>query len=126
MASQIVATRDETWRRRKCERLACERNHSWISVAPAAAAVVPSSVLSAALGEIGISTSESGTVIQATMPATADTFAASTCRGTSGAVSISSLASSPEMVSHARPPASWPTAMTTTGTTTNRTDRSSP
>ena len=45
----------------------------------------------------------------------------STARGEIGAVTTRSCASSPEMASQERPPASWPAAMTSTGTTTTST-----
>ena len=40
-ASAKVATRDDVWRRRKCDRFACLRNQSWIIVAAAAAIKIP-------------------------------------------------------------------------------------
>jgi hypothetical protein len=50
------------------------------------------------------------------MPRTASTFARRMARAAIGAAAMRSGASSPEIVSQARPPASCPAAMTSTGT----------
>ena len=52
-------------------------------------------------------------------PSTASIFARTICRGVSGAVAMRSGASSPEMASQARPPASCPAAITRTGTSSD-------
>ena len=61
-----------------------------------------------------------GANTSATLPVTASILARTIqCDGT-GAVATRSGASSPEMASQASPPASWPAAITSTGTSSTR------
>ena len=64
-------------------------------------------------------TATNGAKIIAMAPSTASIFARRMKRDGTGAVATSSGASSPEIASHANPPASCPAAMTSTGTRTS-------
>src|SRR6267154_3055289 len=114
-ASANVASRDDVWRRRNWLRRACTRNQSWIAVAQAAAMMMPEAVTAAWNGEAKISTTINGAKIAPIAINTTSILARVTREGGSGAVATRSAASSPDMVSHARPPASWPAAITITG-----------
>src|ERR1700733_3604915 len=114
-ASAQVASRDEVWRRRNWLRLACTRNQSWIAVADAAAMITPAAVTAACCGEANISAMISGANSTLMAISTTSILARITREGGSGAVATRSAASSPEIVSQARPPASWPAAITITG-----------
>src|SRR5438034_1757808 len=114
-ASAKVASRDEVWRRRNWLRLACTRNQSWIAVADAAAMMTPVAVTAACHGEANVSAAISGAKMTPIVISTTSILARVTRDGGNGAVATRSAASSPEIVSHARPPASWPAAITMTG-----------
>src|SRR5258705_2815039 len=114
-ASANVASRDDVWRRRNWLRRACTRNHNCIAVAEAAAMMTPEAVTAAWNGEAKISATISGAKIAPIAINTTSILARVTREGGSGAVATRSAASSPDMVSHARPPASWPAAITITG-----------
>ena len=120
-ASAKVAMRDDVWRRRKWLRLACVRNQNWIAVADAAAMATKQAVTSASSGEMIASASTNGTNTSATAESTASILARTIQPGRAGEVATRSGASSPEIASHASPPASWPPAITSSGTST--TDR---
>ena len=66
-------------------------------------------------GEANASASTSGAKMTPIAISTTSILARVTREGGSGAVATRSAASSPEIVSHARPPASWPAAITITG-----------
>src|SRR4051794_27411131 len=114
-ASAKVATRDEVWRRRNWLRLACTRNQSWIAVADTVATMTPDVVTAACSGEAKASAATSGAKMTAIAISTTSILALITREGGIGAVAIRSAAASPEIVSQARPPASWPAAITITG-----------
>src|SRR5438874_3691565 len=114
-ASANVASRDEVWRRRNWLRRACTRNHSWIAVAEAAATMTPSAVTTACGSKANSSANISGANIRPIAISTTSILVRIMRDGDSGALVTRSAASSPEIVSHARPPASWPAAITTTG-----------
>src|SRR5580704_2546327 len=114
-ASVNVATREETWRRRNWLRLAWLRNQSWIAVAAVVAMTMPPLATSACQGESTARTATSGANTKAMTPSTASTLARRIKLAGTGAVATRSGASSPEIASQARPPASWPAAMTRTG-----------
>ena len=114
-ASAKVASRDEVWRRRNWLRLACTRNQSWIAVADAAATMMPSAVTAACSGEANSQGIISGAKMTAIAISTTSILARVTRDAGNGAVATRSAASSPEIVSQARPPASWPAAITMTG-----------
>src|SRR6202035_4596602 len=114
-ASAKVASRDEVWRRRNWLRFACTRNQSWIDVAAAALMITPMAVTAACGGEAKPSASTSGAKMMAIAISTTSILARTTRAGGSGAVATRSAASSPEIVSQASPPASWPAAITITG-----------
>src|ERR1700729_3854441 len=114
-ASAKVASLEEVWRRRNWLRRACTRNQSWIEVADAAAVTTPSAVTAACSGEANTSAATSGANIAEIAISTTSILARITREGGSGAVATRSAASSPEIVSQARPPASWPAAITITG-----------
>src|SRR6266851_7483738 len=115
-ASEKVARRDETWRRRKRLRLAWARNQNWIAVAEPAATAMPPDATSAANGVKSASTTTNGPKIIAIPPSTASTLARRTRARVTGADAISSGASSPDTASQARPPPNCPAAMIKTGT----------
>src|SRR5580704_13711816 len=115
-ASVNVATREETWRRRNWLRLAWLRNQSWIAVAAVVAMTMPPLATGACQGESTARTATSGANTKAMTPSTASTLARRIKLAGTGAVATRSGASSPEIASQARPPASWPAAMTRTGT----------
>src|SRR6267154_1501008 len=83
--------------------------------AVAAAMMTPEAVTAAWNGEAKISATISGAKIAPIAINTTSILARVTREGGSGAVATRSAASSPDMVSHARPPASWPAAITITG-----------
>ena len=114
-ASAKVASRDEVWRRRNWLRRACTRNQSWIAVADAAATMTHEAVTAACSGEAKISAAISGAKMTPIVISTTSILARITRAGGNGAVATRSAASSPDIVSHARPPASCPAAITTTG-----------
>ena len=114
-ASENVASRDDVWRRRNWLRFAWTRNQSWIAVAEAAAMMTPSAVIAACSGETNDSGRTSGAKMTLIAISTTSILARITRVGGSGAVATRSAASSPEIVSQARPPASWPAAITMTG-----------
>src|SRR6202035_6124481 len=116
-ASAKVASRDEVWRRRNWLRRACTRNQSWIEVAEAAAIATPDAVTAACSGEANTRAMTSGAKIAPIVISTTSILARITREGGSGAVATRSAASSPDIVSQARPPASWPAAITITGVT---------
>jgi len=105
-ASANVASRDDVWRRRNWLRRACTRNQSCIAVAEAAAMTMPEAVTAAWNGEAKISATINGAKIAPIAINTTSILARVTREGGSGAVATRSAASSPDMVSHARPPAS--------------------
>src|ERR1700722_5711731 len=115
-ASVKVATREETWRRRNWLRLAWLRNQSWIAVAAVVAMTIPPLAASACQGERIARTATIGANTTAMTLSTALTLARRIKLAGAGAVATRSGASSPEIASQARPPASWPAAMTRTGT----------
>ena len=117
-ASAKVAMRDDVCRRRNWLRLACMRKQIWMSVAAADAVSTPSAATSAANGASKASTTIIGAKTSAIMPITASILARKTRPGAIGALAMRSGASSPEIDSQARPPASWPAAITTTGIST--------
>src|SRR3954453_19783561 len=114
-ASAKVASRDEVWRRRNWLRLACTRNQSWIAVAETVATMTPSAVTIACVAEAKASAAISGAKTAPIERSTTSILARITRDGGSGAVATRSAASSPDIVSQARPPASWPAAITITG-----------
>src|SRR5262245_30790228 len=105
-ASAKVAIREDVCRRRKWLRRACMRKQSWIVVAAAAAARMLSPHTFAANRSSNAMNATSGAKISATMPITASILARKIRLVAIGAVETRSGASSPEMVSHANPPAS--------------------
>ena len=105
-ASAKVAMREEVCRRRNWLRLAWVRKQIWTSVAAAAAVRMPSAETKAANGDSKASTATIGANTSAIMPITASILARSARRGAIGALAIRSGASSPEIDSQARPPAS--------------------
>src|SRR5580704_17949552 len=115
-ASVKVATREDTWRRRNWLRLAWLRNQSWIAVAAVVAMMMPPLATSACQGDKMARTATNGANTKAMTPSTASTLARRIKLAGTGAVATRSGASSPEIASQARPPASWPAAMTRTGT----------
>ncbi len=115
-ASANVATREEVWRRRNWLRLAWLRNQSWIMVADPAPISVKIAAIMAANGDSSARQTVSGPKTKTTTANTASTYARVTCLGRIGAEAMRSGASSPEMASQARPPASCPAAMINTGT----------
>src|SRR5579863_6037357 len=115
-ASANVAMRDDVWRRRKWLRLAWDRNHNWIITEETADAAIPKAAMIACAGENSARQITKG---QNTTRMHSMTVSALACRmreGSRGAVSTKSFASSPEIVSHAKPPASWPAAIMRIGT----------
>src|SRR6202166_1810926 len=114
-ASAKVASREDVWRRRNWLRRACTRNQSCIAVADAEAIATPSTVMAACGSEANANATISGANSTPIAINTTSILARVTCVDGSGAVVTRSAASSPEIVSHARPPASWPAAITTTG-----------
>src|SRR5262245_45780136 len=116
-ASAKVASRDEVWRRRNWLRLAWTRNQSWIAVAEMVAMRMPSAVTIACVTEVNASAATSGAKITAIEISTTSILARVTRDGGNGAVATRSAASSPEIVNQARPPASWPAAITMIGVT---------
>src|SRR5215470_15965380 len=116
-ASAKVAIREEVWRRRNWLRLACTRNQSWMAVADTVATIMPSAVIAACKGEARTRRAMSGAKTAAIAISTTSILALMMLFGGSGAVATRSAASSPEMVSQASPPASWPAAITMTGVT---------
>src|SRR6185437_16567226 len=93
-ASAKVATRDEVWRRRKWLRRACVRNHNWIAVAEAAAAMIARKADTASVGEISASPSAKGAKTMAMPPMTASILARNRSRAPTGADDTRSGASS--------------------------------
>ena len=74
-ASAKVAMRDEVWRRRKWLRLAWVRNQSWMAVAEAVAARIPTAETRAAKGAANASATTKGAKTRAMAPITASIFA---------------------------------------------------
>src|SRR5205085_1811441 len=105
-ASAKVASRDDVWRRWNWLRLACTRNQSWIEVADTAPMMTPDAVTAACDGEAKASASTSGAKMTPIAISTTSILARMTRAGRSGAVATRSAASSPDIVSQARPPAS--------------------
>src|SRR5262249_14945095 len=103
-ASAKVAMREEGWRRRNWLRFACKRKQSWIAVADTVATVMPSAVTAACIGDAKANAATSGAKIAAIEISTTSILARMTLVGGSGAVATRSAASSPEIVSQARPP----------------------
>src|SRR4051812_11114096 len=114
-ASANVAMRDEVWRRRNWLRLACTRNQSWMAPADTVAMTTKMAVTTACVGEATANAAINGAKIAAIAIITTSILARITLPGGIGAVATRSAASSPEIVSQARPPASWPAAITITG-----------
>src|SRR6476620_5028569 len=114
-ASANVATRDEVWRRRNWLRLACTRNQSWIAAAEIVAMMMAAAVIAACNAETNASATTSGANTAPIAISTTSILARRTRDGGIGAVATRSTASSPDIVSQARPPASWPAAITITG-----------
>src|SRR5580658_11235821 len=115
-ASANVATRDDTCRRRNWLRLDWLRNQSWIEVAAVVAMMMPQAATKACQSEANASTASKGVNTTAITPSTASTLARRIKLDGTGAVATRSGASSPDIASQARPPASWPAAITSTGT----------
>src|SRR5438874_11924847 len=105
-ASAKVATRDAVCRRRKWLRLACARNQNWIAVDAAAATMIPNAATLACNDEVKASATRNGAKTSAMPPITASILARTITAAAIGALATRSGASSPEMVSHASPPAS--------------------
>src|SRR4051812_4760103 len=105
-ASANVAMRDEVWRRRKWLRLACTRNQSWIAAADTVAMMTKMAVTAACTGEAIANAAINGAKTAVMAIITPSTLARITLDGGIGADAIRSAASSPEIVSQARPPAS--------------------
>jgi hypothetical protein len=114
-ASANVAMRDEVWRRRKWLRLACKRNQSWIAAADTVAMTTKMAVTAACTGEATANAAVNGAKMAVMAIITTSILARITLPDGIGADAIRSAASSPEIVSQARPPASWPAAITMTG-----------
>src|SRR3954468_171539 len=114
-ASANVATREEVWRRRNWLRLACTRNQSWIAAADTVAMITNSAVMAACAGEAKARAATKGAKIAPIVISTTSSLARVIRDGGIGAVATKSAASSPEIVTQARPPASWPAAITMTG-----------
>src|SRR5689334_15778181 len=114
-ASAKVASREEVWRRRNWLRRAWTRNQSWIEVEAMVAISTPQAVTAACHGAIQASAAIIGAKMTQITISTTSTLARTTRAAGKGAVATSSGASSPDTVSQARPPASWPAAITMTG-----------
>src|SRR5262249_10113198 len=114
-ASAKVARRDDVCLRRNWLRRACTRKQSWIAVAAAAAQRMPSAQTTPANTESSVSTTTIGANTNAIIPMTASILAQRMRREPTGAVATRSGASSPEIESHASPPARWPAAIPTPG-----------
>src|SRR3954468_24729462 len=114
-ASAKVAIRDEVWRRRNWLRLACTRNQSWIAGADIVAMTTPAAVIAAWDCEARARAATSGAKIATIVISTTSILARVMREGGIGADATRSAASSPQIVSQASPPASWPAAMTMTG-----------
>src|SRR3954467_12502575 len=93
-ASAKVAIRDDVWRRRKCLRLACVRNQSWITVDEAADTPTPAAAISASCGAASAIAITNGENTSATQPVTASILARTIQRDGIGAVATRSGASS--------------------------------
>ena len=118
-ASAKVAMRDEVCRRRNWLRLACVRKQIWMSVAAAAAARTPSAATSAPRQRIeGQHDDDRREHQRDHADHRFDLGAQRRGAAAIGALATRSGASSPEIDSQARPPASWPAAITTTGIST--------
>src|SRR5437667_7495970 len=87
-----------------------------MAVAEIVAIAAPNAATGTAAGEENAISRISGANTTATTMRTTSILARITRDGTSGAVAIRSGASSPEIESQAIPPASWPAAITITGT----------
>ena len=79
------------------------------------AIATPSAVMAACNGEANASAATSGPNMMPIAISTTSILARVTCEGDNGAVATRSAASSPEIVSQARPPESCPAAITMTG-----------
>src|SRR5215212_8923578 len=102
-ASANVASRDEVWRRRNWLRLACTRNQSWIAAADTVDMITNSAVMAACAGEAKARATSSGAKIAPIVISTTSSLARMTREDGIGAVATRSAASSPEIVSQARP-----------------------
>ena len=105
-ASAKVARRDEVWRRRNWLRLAWVRNQSWIALAQVATMTMPALVMAACQGDASARTATSGARIRGDDGDYRFDLGAQYIGLRIGAVATRSGASSPEMLSHASPPAS--------------------
>src|SRR5271154_4896856 len=74
-ASANVASRDEVWRRRKCDRLVCALKKSWTEHAAAAERPAPTSVVAATNGEAHAMPMAKGMIGSATAVITASILA---------------------------------------------------
>src|SRR3981189_3050581 len=86
-----------------------------MAVAEADAITTPDAVTAACSGEANISATINGTKMTPIVISTPAILAPVARGGGNGGVATRSAASSPDIVSHARPPASWPAAITMTG-----------
>src|SRR3984885_8888467 len=116
-ASAKVANRDEVWRRRNWLRRACMRNQSWVAGGGGAAAMTPAAVTAACCGDANSSAITSGANKTPITSNTSSIFARISCEGGNGAAVTRSGASSPEIVSHPRPPAMAQSALMIKGAT---------
>src|SRR5262245_30979958 len=103
-ASEIVAAREATWRRRNIARRIGVRNQSWIGVAEPEERAAKAAVITASSSEAKIINTHIGVKITKMTLPTAWILARSTVRPETGAVTTRSCASSPEIASHERPP----------------------